>query len=265
MRLICIGDTQKNTDGRPCKTLSTVILKEGISLWMSGREGILSTLRDFPSDVIVIQQIRPESSLIKIIRNNNFNLPILIIAQSLTALETSEVLSAGADDCVPLTIEPIELSARLNTIIRRNLRSHINSQMMRVGRLTVKEDTHEILLDDEPVMLTHGEYEIMALMIKKRGDLLNKSVILNALYTDENRPASKTIDVMVCRIRQKLKKKGIFEPFKTSWGMGYRLNEEAFFPLEAKIKNDFKNFHYLSKESSLPVTGGLNIVFPSRG
>lgn len=264
MRLICIGDTQKNLDGRPCRTLSSVILKDSISLRMSGRKGILDNLRDFPSDAVVIQQNEPETSLIRIIRNKNATIPILIIARSLSPLNVSEALSAGADDCVSSIIEPIELSARLNALVRRNKNTALGNKSMTIGRLKVREETREIFLDDEPVMLTHGEYEIMALMVRRRGNLLNKSVILNALYTEETRPASKTIDVMICRIRQKLREKGIAEPFKTSWGMGYRLNEEAFLPLGARIEDEFSNPGHFSKETSLPVTGGLSIV-PSSG
>lgn len=259
MRLICIGDTPKNTDGHPCKTLASAIQQGNISLRIAGKEGILGTLHDFPADIIVIQQEKPDIALVKLIRNNRFNTPILIITRTLTALSISNVLMAGADDCVSLVMEPVELLARLKAIVRRYYGTHINSQTTLIGRLKIREDTREVLLDDNSLMLTHGEYEIMSLMVKRRGSLLNKKVILNALYDESNRPVSKTIDVMICRIRQKMRKRGILEPFKTSWGMGYRLNEEAFLPFGARNEDDFETMRHFSKEASLPVSQGLNI------
>ncbi|QHI96509.1 DNA-binding response regulator (plasmid) [Aristophania vespae] len=255
MRLICIGDTQKNTDGRPCRALSMAISEGNILLRMSGREGILSMLRDFSSDIVIIQQTQPDPYLVRMIRANRFDIPIIIIARNLIAIDTAEVISAGADDCVSITIEPVELLARIKAVVRRGRGYGTTSQIITIGRLTVKEDTQEVLLDNDPILLTHAEYEVVSLMARRRGSLLNKSVILSALYADGNRPASKTIDVMVCRIRQKMRKRGIIEPFKTSWGMGYRLNENAFLPLGAREKDNLDVPNYVTKESSLPITG----------
>lgn len=266
MRLICIGDSQKNIDGRPCSTLSSAISKGHISLRISGREGVLSVLRHSPSDIAVIQQAQPDPMLVKIIRQNRFSIPILIIARHLTAESVSDVLAAGADDCVPITVDPVELLARLRAIVRRVSGVGVTSQTIRIGRLMLREDTREVLVDDDMLPLTHNEYDIMSLMVRRRGNLLNKSAILAALYADREKPASKTIDVMVCRIRQKLRKRGIQTPFKTSWGMGYRLNEEAFLPFGARQEDDVELARYPSRESSMPVTAGGNVTagFPER-
>ncbi|GBQ05904.1 response regulator transcription factor [Saccharibacter floricola] len=260
MRLICIGDSQKNADGRPCSTLSEAISKGHISLRITGKEGVLSALRHFPSDIAVIQQTQPNPMLVQMIRNNRFSIPILIITRESTAESVAAVLAAGADDCVSLTMDPVELLARLRAIVRRVSGVGVTSQTITIGRLMLREDTREVLVDDDMVPLTHNEYDIMSLMVRRRGNLLNKSAILAALYADREKPASKTVDVMVCRIRQKLKKRGIQTPFKTSWGMGYRLNEEAFLPIGARREDDMEFTPSPARETSMPITAGGNIT-----
>lgn len=260
MRLICVGDSPKNMDGRPCSTLSEAVSEGGIFLRISGREGVLSALRNDQSDVAVIQQTSPDPLLIRTIRNNRFSLPILIIARNLTANNVADVLAAGADDCVPITVGPVELLARLKAIVRRVMDHGVTSQIITIGRLVVKEDTREVLIDDEMLPLTQGEYDIMSLMVRRRGSLLNKSAILATLYAGRDKPVSKTIDVMVCRIRQKLRARGIMKPFITSWGMGYRLNEEAFLPFGARAEDEFGQPALLQKEASVPVAVGVGVT-----
>lgn len=265
MRLICVGDSPKNMDGRPCSTLSEAVSEGGIFLRISGREGVLSALRNDQSDVAVIQQTSPDPLLIRTIRNNRFSLPILVIARNLTSQNVAEALAAGADDCVPITVGPVELLARLKAIVRRVMDHGVTSQIITVGRLTVKEDTREVLVDDELLPLTQGEYDIMSLMVRRRGSLLNKAAILSTLYAGREKPISKTIDVMVCRIRQKLRVRGIQKPFITSWGMGYRLNEEAFLPLGARAEDECEPVQQSTREASMPVAAGFGVTAAMAG
>lgn len=265
MRLICIGDSEKNLDGRPCSALSEAISLGEIYLRICGREGAVGAIRESPIDIAVIQQTAPNPRLLRVLRNNKVSSPVLIIARNINADSVADVLAAGADDCVSINIEAVELLARLRAIVRRVSGVGITSQMITIGRMKLNEDTREVLIDDEAITLTQVEYKIMSLFAHRKGGILNKDAIMSHVYAGKNLPQSKSIDVMMCRVRAKLVEKGIKAPFKTIWGVGYRLVEEAFAPLGSRDMNPDPHPHHSSNESCMPITPGIDISAPSKG
>ncbi|MBO1324755.1 response regulator transcription factor [Acetobacter sp. TBRC 12305] len=261
MRILCIGDTSTQGDGRPCSGLSRAALDGTISITMSGPEGVAETLRRSHYDLAVIQQAAPDSRLVRHIRKSRVPTPLLIIARTLTATTVADVLSAGADDCVPISVEPVELLARLRAIVRR-VSGH-DSLTLQIGRLSVSPERRVAHIDGKLVPLTRREYELVQLLALRKGQVLNKETLLDSLYGGESEPHGKVIDVMICKIRKKIREFGIDEPFTTLWGIGYRLNEEAFIPLGAKMSSAENAGNRPSRESCIPVTSGINILASS--
>ncbi|GBQ86029.1 putative two component response regulator [Acetobacter malorum DSM 14337] len=257
MRVLCIGDSEKNLDGSPCKALSQAVREGGVSLQISGREGAIDTLRDYPFDLAVIQQTSPDPRIIKTIRGNRLNLSILVIVRSPIPANVAEILAAGADDCVCNIIEPVELLARMKAVVRRATGGGVASQTIVVGRMKVCDDAREVLIDGEPLSLTHTEFDILSMLAHKKSNLLSKASIASTLYVGKAPPQSKTIDVMVCRLRSKLREVDIQDPIKTHWGSGYSLVESAFHSLEAKALSDLsgQTKHSGSASISIPQTG----------
>ncbi|MCE2576823.1 response regulator transcription factor [Komagataeibacter sp. FNDCR2] len=229
---------------------------------MSGPEGVVETLRRSQYDIAVIQQVAPDVKLLRHIRNSRVPTPIMIIARDITAAGVAEVLSVGADDCVPASVDPVELLARLRAIIRRA--SGHDSLTLQIGRLTVSVDRREAHIDGKPVPLTKREYDIVELLALRKGQVLSKEAVLDNLYAGQSEPHGKVIDVMICQIRKKMRNMGIEEPFTTLWGIGYRLNEDAFIPLGARMNGIDGSVHPAARESSIPVTAGIKMV-PSGG
>lgn len=84
--------------------------------------------------------------------------------------------------------------------------------------------------------------------------------MLDSLYAGESEPHGKVIDVMICKIRKKMRKFGVDDPFTTMWGIGYRLNEKAFAPLGTRATAKNSNTVQSAKETCLPVRSGINIL-----
>ncbi|MFT9418188.1 response regulator transcription factor [Acetobacter sp.] len=259
MRLLCIGDTSTQGDIRPYRGLAEAAVEGVLSLTMSGPEGVVETLRRSQYDIAVIQQARPDTRLLRHIRNSRIPTPVIMIVRTSTPQEVAETLSIGADDCVSAAIEPVELLARLRAIVRRT--GGHDSLSLHVGRMVVDVDRRQVLIDDRPLPLTPREYDVVELLTLRKTQVLSKEALLDNLYAGQEEPHAKIIDVMVCKIRKKLRDFGIIDPFITQWGIGYRLNEQAFIPLGARMSAHSAT--PASRETSLPVTRGINVISPA--
>ena len=261
MRLLCIGDNSTHGDLRPCHGLAEAAVEGALSMTMSGPEGVVETLRRSQYDIVVIQQARPDTRLLRHMRNSRIPTPVMMIVRAATPTEVAEALSIGADDCVSAAIEPVELLARLRAIVRRT--GGHDSLSLHVGRMVVSVDRRQVRIDDRPLPLTPREYDVVELLTLRKNQVLSKEALLDNLYAGQEEPHGKIIDVMVCKIRKKLRDFGIEDPFITQWGIGYRLNEQAFIPLGARMNAHNASTSSASRETSLPVTRGINVISPA--
>ena len=260
MRLLCIGDSSTPGGLRPCHGLAEAAVEGALSITMSGPEGVVETLRRSQYDIVVIQLAQPDTRLLRHIRNSRIPTPVIMIVRASTPVEVAEALSIGADDCVSATIEPVELLARLRAIVRRT--GGHDSLSLHIGRMVVNVDRRQVHIDKRPLPLTPREYDVVELLTLRKNQVLSKEALLDNLYAGQEEPHGKIIDVMVCKIRKKMRAFGITDPFITQWGIGYRLNEQAFIPLGARMSAHNASATPASRETSLPVTRGINVISP---
>lgn len=260
MRILCIGSNTAHDLGRPCPALTKAAADGTVAITLSEPDGVVETLRRSQYDLVVIQAPTPETRLLRHIRNSRLSTPICFIVSTTTPHQTADALVLGADECVLTSIEPVELLARLRAVVRRS--GGHDSQTLHIGRLTVDVATRQACVDQKLVPLTPKEYDLVELLALRKNQFLNKEAVLDSLYTGEDEPHGKVIDVMVCKIRKKMRIFDISDPFLTLWRTGYRLNEEAFTPTAA-IMNASQGTH-ASRESSIPIRSGINIITPQK-
>ena len=141
-------------------------------------------------------------------------------------------LELGADDYMPKPYEPRELVARIQSVLRRTdeyvAMAKINPSLLKSGDLTVDLDKAEASLGTEVLELTTTEFEILCLLMKNRGQTLSREKILDQLRGVEWDNIDRTIDVLVSRLRHKLKDDPKHPRYlKTVWGSGYRFVGEV--------------------------------------
>jgi two-component system, OmpR family, response regulator len=181
----------------------------------------LKCLSDSSIELIILDIMLPEMDgfeVLKRIRANN-TIPVIMLTARGDVMDRVVGLELGADDYLPKPFEPRELVARINAILKRVVGKTNDSAKMLFGPLYIDSELQEAKLDNKTLPLSTMEFRLLELLAHKKGHTLSRDEILNQLKGIETEIFSRSIDIMVSRLRQKLKP---YEMIKTLRGLGYR-------------------------------------------
>ncbi|MCJ2377456.1 response regulator transcription factor [Vibrio sp. ZSDZ34] len=157
-------------------------------------------------------------TVLKGIRDENINTPVIILSARDTLTQRVEGLNAGADDYLTKPFEVVELIARIRAHLRRA--SGNASPVMQVGDLALDTRTSKVLWQGQAVSLTALEYKVVAYFVHNADKVISRTELVEHIYKQDFDRDSNTIEVFVGRIRKKIAPNII----KTVRGLGYQLN-----------------------------------------
>jgi DNA-binding response OmpR family regulator len=190
-------------------------------------EEALQELRHTIFDLIILDLQLPGISGIKaceIIKQDPQTARIPIIMLTSNASEKSKVqgLETGADDYIVKPPSPAELVARVNALLRRVKYQGLPDKILKVGEIELNKDTHEVTVKGKPVSLRPMEFDILALLLEKKGRVLSRSFLFQTLWADQV-VTEHTLEVHINHLRDKL---GAFASnIQTVSGVGYKFQE----------------------------------------
>lgn len=166
------------------------------------------------------------------IREKN-SLPIIILSAKSEDTDKILGLNIGADDYVTKPFNPLELTARVKSQLRRYTKLgsidgiEENGKLYSAGGLVINDTTKEVSVDGEPVKLTPIEYNILLLLIKNQGRVFSINQIYEAIWNEEAIGADNTVAVHIRHIREKIEINPK-EPryLKVVWGVGYKIDRQ---------------------------------------
>ena len=182
-------------------------------------------------DLVLLDIMLPEEdglSILKKIRSKpeTENLPVIIITAKVTEYDKVVGLDGGADDYISKPFGMMELVSRVKAILRRAKKTDDSSgEYYELGDLYVNPAKHIVKVDGENVTLTIKEFNLLCLMIKKQGFVFSRDQLLYEIWGYEYDGESRTVDVHIRTLRQKLGKCGSL--IETVRGAGYRIGGEA--------------------------------------
>ena len=140
-------------------------------------------------------------------------------------------LTVGADDYITKPFNPIEVSARVKSQLRRYMQlggGTVRPDVIRVGGIELDDKEKSVMLDGEPVALTPTEYEILKLLIQNPGQVFSPKEIYTRIWNDLPLGSENTVAVHIRHLREKLEINPA-EPryLKVVWGQGYKCEKQG--------------------------------------
>lgn len=151
-------------------------------------------------------------------------IPIIMLTARGDVMDRVVGLEIGADDYLPKPFEPRELVARINSILKRSVPEANNRDTIQIDAMTLDTRRRELKLDGKIVDLSASEYTLLELFARDAGKTFTRDEILNKLKGIDAEIYSRSVDILVSRLRQKLKPHSFI---KTIRGSGYCLAGKA--------------------------------------
>ena len=184
-------------------------------------------------DLLIIDVMMPKLDGIRAtlkIREKK-NMPIIILSAKSEDADKILGLNVGADDYMTKPFNPLELTARVKSQLRRytQLGSTIdksNQAVYAVGGLSIDDEQKEVTVDGEPVRLTPIEYNILLLLVKNQGKVFSIDQIYDSIWNEDAIGVDNTVAVHIRHIREKIEINPK-EPryLKVVWGVGYKIEK----------------------------------------
>jgi two-component system alkaline phosphatase synthesis response regulator PhoP len=174
----------------------------------SGRDAV-AALAAGPADLLILDLMLPHVDgleVCRIIRANDKTAAIPIIMLTARAEESERIvgLEIGADDYVAKPFSPNELVARVRALLRRAHRQPGEAASVLYGPIVVDSDRHTVSLKGKSVTLTAKEFLLLEYLLKHKGRVLSRDVLLTDVWGYKYTGGTRTVDVHVRRLREKL-------------------------------------------------------------
>ena len=186
--------------------------------------------REFPIDVAIIDLGLPDIpglEVIRTLRAEDRDFPILILTARGRWQEKVEGLEAGADDYLVKPFQFEELLARLNALLRRS--SGWSTPVLQFGSISLDTMSQSLEINGEVVQLTAYEYRVLEYLMLHAGEVVSKTELTEHIYEQDYDRDSNVLEVLLSRLRRKLDPDNRLKPIETLRGRGYcfRLDRTA--------------------------------------
>ncbi|HBF2904713.1 TPA: response regulator transcription factor [Clostridioides difficile] len=163
------------------------------------------------------------------------NIPIILLSAKSEDMDKIIGLNMGADDYITKPFNPLELTARVKSQLRRYINlgdfsntnnSNDTNYILKSGGLELNTDTKIVSLDGEEIKMTPLEYKILTLLMSRKGKIFSSHEIYENVWNEDAYSCERTIAVHIRRIREKIEINPK-EPkyLKVVWGIGYKIEK----------------------------------------
>lgn len=176
-------------------------------------------------DCILLDIMLPDEDGLEILKKirsipDTRKVPIMMITAKTTELDKVKGLDLGADDYITKPFGIMELISRVKALLRRSMNME-DEKFLSAGDIFLDGEKHMVYVKDEPVELTFKEYELLKLLIQNQGIVMSRDVIMERIWGIDFEGESRTLDVHIKTLRQKLKNAGTL--IKTVRNVGYMI------------------------------------------
>ncbi len=164
-------------------------------------------LEDVLPDMCLIDIMLPDENgneIVKKLRRNarTKGLPVIMVTAKTTELDLVRGIEDGADDYIKKPFSVMELISRVKALLRRSMKEEVKELVL--DKLVLNNEKHEVTVAGNAVELTYKEYELLSLFLLNKGIVLSRDTIMDQVWGTDYEGESRTIDMHVKTLRQKL-------------------------------------------------------------
>ncbi len=226
MKILVVDD-----DKEIVELLNIYIKNEGYNVIKAynGKEALLEITDNPDIDLMVLDIMMPEMDGMEVVKElrKTSQIPIIMLTAKTTDMDKIQGLIAGADDYVTKPFNPLEIMARIKSLLRR---TKMQSQteildVLEIGPLKIKKASHEVTTDkDVNIQLTALEFGILYLLASHPNQVFSADEIFERVWQQESLVSAKTVMVHVSHLRDKIEEATNGEKvIQTVWGVGYKI------------------------------------------
>ncbi|MEG2353916.1 MAG: response regulator transcription factor [Clostridium sp.] len=212
------------------KLLKDYLKREGFIILEAGDGEVgLQIFKTNKIDLLILDVMMPKLDGFQVCTElRTFSdVPIILLTAKSEDDDKLEGFNLGADDYVTKPFSPKVLVARVKTLLKRADGTLGNtSHTTTLNGLTVNFDSKNVLIDDNPIVLSPKEFDLLAFLLKNKGIVLSRDTLLDNVWGFDYFGDLRTVDTHIKRLREKLKNKSDF--ISTVRGSGYKF----------EVKND---------------------------
>lgn len=213
------------------ETLAYNLSQEGFKVSeFSDAESCLNKIQKKKPDLLLLDLMLPGMSgldLCKEIRAdiNLKNLAIIMLTAKGEEVDRIVGFELGADDYVTKPFSVRELILRVKVILKKQTESVESDESIEFGPIKLNLDAHEVLINNDEIVLTALEFKLLKHLIKRRGRVQTRDQLLGDVWGYSSEVTTRTVDTHIKRLREKLGTVGDY--IQTIRGVGYRLNNQS--------------------------------------
>src|SRR5215468_7726122 len=193
----------------------------------NGADGLRLALNEH-YDVAVVDIMLPKLdglSLIEKLRQQQVNTPVIILSAKRSVDDRIKGLQTGGDDYLVKPFSFSELLARVQALLRRASPAGAESTRLTVGDLSINLLSREVVRASEKLDLQSREFALLEYLMRNAGRVVSKTMILERVWGYSFDPQTNVVDVLVCRLRNKVDKNFTEKMIHTIRGVGYVLKK----------------------------------------
>lgn len=178
-----------------------------VDIASKGDEG-LKKIKSESYDLVLLDVMLPVISgfdILKQVRGLNIQTPIILLTAKGEELDKVRGLELGADDYITKPFSLRELLARVKAILRRTgFDPNADSRAIKIGKMTICFESFEATENDQPIKMSHKEFEILHHLYKRANQIVTRDELLDKVWGLDYQPTSRTVDNFILRLRQKV-------------------------------------------------------------
>jgi DNA-binding response OmpR family regulator len=181
-------------------------------------------------DIILLDIQLPDISgyeVFTFLKEFSYEIPVIIVSAQGADMDRIMGLEIGADDYVVKPFNPVELVARIRSVLRRTSKNNKRSNILNFKNISIDFKSKKILKNSIEVKLTPKEFEIIYILVKNDNRAIDRNELIDLVWGKNYFGDTKTLDVHIRRLREKIEDDPSKPYFiETVWGVGYRWRKD---------------------------------------